>query len=296
MKNDLYYIYWIIRTWPLRWNFPRFDVMSIEETIDDIVKNKKSISRFGDGEFLLLLKQQDLKFQKQDVLLAEKLLEVLQNRNLQFLIALPDSLATTKSHKRFAKVYWLLFINKHGKILAKFLDKSYRYGNANMTRLYAGMKDQLKAKMYFEKVKEIWQNKEILIIEGELSRLGVGNDLFDNAKSLKRIICPKQNAFEKYEEIKIAVRKFGQEKLILFSLGPTATVLCSELCNEGFWTIDVGHIDVEYMWMLMDAKERVSIKGRYVNESNNSEGYELDPELLDSYQKSVILDLTVYKI
>ncbi|MCG2779441.1 MAG: GT-D fold domain-containing glycosyltransferase [Weeksellaceae bacterium] len=293
MKNYLYYIYWIVRTWPLRWNFPRFKVLGVEETIDDIIKNKKSISRFGDGEFLLLLKQQDLKFQKQDVILAEKLLIVLNNRNPHFLIALPDSLATTKSHKRFAKIYWLLFINTHGKILAKFLDKNYRYGNANMTRLYAGMKDQSKAKMYFEKIKEIWQNKEILIIEGELSRLGVGNDLFDNTTSLERILCPQKNAFAKYEEIKTAVRKFGQNKLILFSLGPTATVLCSDLCNEGFWTIDIGHIDVEYMWMLMDARERTSIKGKYVNESDNSEGYELDPVFLHSYQKSVILDLTI---
>jgi len=293
MKEYLYYIYWVYRTLPYRWNFPKYKIMTIDETIDDIISNKKSISRFGDGEFLLLLKQQDLKFQKQNTLLANKLQEVLNNRNLNFLVALPDSLASAKGLRRFAKVYWLLFINTHGKKLSKLLDKKYSYGNANMTRLYIIMKDQSKSKMYFDKVKKLWTDKDILILEGALSRLGVGNDLFDNAKSLERIICPNKNAFEKYENIKIAASKYGKDKLILCALGPTATVLCSDLCNEGFWAVDIGHIDVEYMWMLMGAKERTAIKGRFVNESNNLDGYELDTELVAPYNESIILDLSV---
>lgn len=292
MKNYLYYIYWIYRTLPFRWNFPKYKIMSIEETISDIITHNKSISRFGDGEFLLLLKQQDLGFQKQNTLLVDQLLEVLNNRNPKFLVAIPDSLASTKTHKRFAKVYWKLFINTHGKTLVKLLDKKYNYGNANITRLYVGMKNQAKSKIYFEKIKAIWENRKILIIEGELSRLGVGNDLFDNVKSLERIICPQKNAFEKYEEIKAAAIKLGKDKLILCALGPTATVLCSDLANEGFWAFDIGHIDVEYMWMLMKAEGRVSIKGRYVNESDNSEGFELEPELKSGYEKSIILDLS----
>lgn len=292
MKNYLYYIYWFYRTLPYRWNFPKYKVMTVEETIDDIVTNKKSISRFGDGEFLLLLKQQDLGFQKQDLLLVEKLMEVLNNRNCKFLVALPDSISSTKNHKRFAKVYWLLFINTHGKTLTKFLDKSYLYGNANMSRLYAGAKDQSKSKMYFNKFKTLWENKEILIVEGKLSRLGVGNDLFANAKSLKRILCPSKDAFEKYKDILYAVKNYGKDKLILCALGPTATVLCSDLCNAGFWAIDIGHIDVEYMWMLMGAKSRIAIKGRSVNESDNSKGYELDSELVTPYNNSIIFDLS----
>jgi len=292
MKNYLYYLYWIIRTWPFRWSFPKYKILSIDETINDIIKNKKSLSRFGDGEFLLILKKQNLGFQNQNPLLADKLLEVLNNRNPNFLVALPDSISSVKSHKRFAKVYWLLFINTHGKALSKLLDQTYRYGNANMTRLYAGIKDQSKSKVYFTKVKTFWESKNILIVEGDLSRLGVGNDLFDRAKSIERIICPSKNAFEKYEEIVNAAKEHGKDKLVLCALGPTATVLCSDLCNAGFWAIDIGHIDVEYMWMLMGAKDRIAIKGRSVNESNNSEGYELDSELVTPYNNSIILDLS----
>ena len=292
MKKYLYYIYWFYRTLPYRWNFPKFKIMTIEETIDDIKNNQKSISRFGDGEFLLIFKEQDLGFQTQNKLLYNKLLQVLNNRNPNFIVALPDSLASTKSHKNFAKVYWLLFRNTHGKKLSKLLDRSYNYGNAYITRPYIIMKDQSKSKMYFDKIKTLWDHQDVLIVEGEFSRLGVGNDLFANVKSLERIICPNKNAFEKFEKIKEATKKYGKDKLILCALGPTATVLCSELANDGFWAVDIGHIDVEYMWMMIGATERVSIKGRYVNESDNSEGYELDTELKSVYEHSIILNLS----
>lgn len=293
MKNYLLHIYWIYRTWPLRWGFPRYKIMTTAETIDDIINNKKSISRFGDGEFLLLIKERDINFQKLSVILSEKLLEVINNKNPKLLVALPDSISSTKTHKKFAKVHWLIFINTYGKTLSKLLDKNYHYGNANMTRLYAGMRNQSKSKVYFDRVKKIWEDQDVLIIEGDLSRLGVGNDLFQNTRSLERILCPRKNAFEKYEQIKMAAKKHGNDKLILCALGPTATVLCSELSNEGFWAVDIGHIDVEYMWMLMGAKERVSVKGRLVNESNNSEGHELSPELIAPYKNSIILDLSI---
>lgn len=53
MKNYLLHIYWIYRTWPLRWNFPRYKIMTTVETIDDIINIKKSISHFGDGVYHL---------------------------------------------------------------------------------------------------------------------------------------------------------------------------------------------------------------------------------------------------
>lgn len=292
MKNYLYYIYWVFRTWPQRRNFPRLKIMTIEETVDDIIGNKKSISRFGDGEFLLLLKKRDLAFQRLDVILCDKLLQVLNNRNPKLCVAIPDSLNSRKGLEKYAKIHWLLFINTYSENLAKLFDRNYNYGNSNMTRIYAGMKDKAKSKQYFDKIKTIWENQEVLIIEGELSRLGVGNDLFDKAKKVERIICPNINAFAKYNEIKESAYCHGKGKLILVGLGPTATVLCSELCNGGFWAIDVGHIDVEYMWMLLGVKQRTSIKGRFVNESNNVDGFELDTHLIEPYRKSIILDLS----
>ena len=47
----------------------------------------------------------------------------------------------------------------------------------------------------------IWNDKEIVIIEGDKSRLGIGNDLFNNSKLIERVICPTRNAFNSYSKI-----------------------------------------------------------------------------------------------
>lgn len=45
------------------------------------------------------------------------------------------------------------------------------------------------------------------------------------------------------------------------------TVLCGDLANLGFQTIDIGHIDIECEWFLMWATEVVPIKSKCVNEA-----------------------------
>jgi glycosyltransferase family protein len=105
-----------------------------------------------------------------------------------------------------------------------------------------------------------------LIIEGEKSRLGIGNDLFNNSKSIKRIICPAENAFNVYNKIFAEAKKFDKSFLILLALGPTSTVLVYDLYNLGYQAIDIGHIDIEYEWFLRNATKKIQINNKYVNE------------------------------
>ena len=118
----------------------------------------------------------------------------------------------------------------------------------------------------FKNLKKIWNNREIIIIEGQYTKLGIGNNLFDNCKSIGRIICPATNAFDKYDEIVKEIRKQSKDKLILMSLGPTATVLAYDMSKEGYQCIDTGHVDIEYMWFLNSAKNKEEVEGKFVNE------------------------------
>ena len=43
---------------------------------------------------------------------------------------------------------------------------------------------------------------------------------------------------------------YGENKLILIALGPTATVLAYDLAKAGYWALDIGHLDLEYEWFL----------------------------------------------
>ena len=118
----------------------------------------------------------------------------------------------------------------------------------------------------FEKIKLLWKNRDIVIVEGEKSRLGVGNDLFYYASSIERIICPSVNAYSKYKDILNQVKKQDKSKLILIALGPTATILAYDLSNEGYQAIDIGHIDIEYEWYLKKVSEKCPVKNKYIGE------------------------------
>ena len=73
--------------------------------------------------------------------------------------------------------------------------------------------------------------------------MGLGNDLFDNANSISRIICPAINAYEKLTEIQSAIENHvSKEQIILAALGPTASILASNMCDKGYQVIDIGHI------------------------------------------------------
>ena len=112
-----------------------------------------------------------------------------------------------------------------------------------------------------------------------------------NAETVERILCPSENAFDVYDNIIKTVLNQDKSKLIIIALGPTASVLAYDLYLEGFQAIDIGHIDIEYEWMLKNAKEKVAIEGKYVNEVEN--GNTVSDILDDSYKNQIIASLII---
>ena len=74
-------------------------------------------------------------------------------------------------------------------------------------------------------------------------------------------------------------------------MGPTATILCYDLAKAGFWAVDIGHIDIEYMWFLRKATEKTPIPGRHVNEAEQQESLDLPEEYAENYIKSILLQI-----
>lgn len=294
IKNKkLEYNYWYLRTYFMRISFPKLKIMSDDETLDLIINNKSSISRFGDGEFKIMLNKAGLVFQKENLELTKRLQEVVLSNLDNHIVALPGTFQSVKGEILWSKYYWLGFINKFGKELSNFVSASRVYGSAGVSRFYIGRTDKQLARRIAEKFKKVWDNKDILIVEGEFSRMGVGNDLFKNASSLNRILCPSENAFNSYDEILAKTIEQGKDKLILIALGPTATILSYDLAKLGFWALDIGHIDVEYMWMLANAEKKTPIKGRYVSEAADTVDFEIPEEYKEEYDKSILFKINV---
>lgn len=267
-------------------------ILSDKETVDKIINEKISVTRFGDGEFELIFGR-DLKFQKHNKEIADRLTEVLLSKkknlltcvNKKMFSKLNDKASINRSYRRMLTNHIYFFTNK--------FNLKYTYGEASFTRFYIDNpnkdKDYKKIGDYINKIKKIWENRDILIVEGELSRLGVGNNLFENTKSIKRILCPIKDAFSSYNEIlSNTINNSKNGELVLIALGPTATILAHDLHEVGRQAIDIGHLDVEYMWFLNKEKEKVTIKGKYVNEARNKNfEYDFEEILLKDYRKQI---------
>lgn len=129
-----------------------------------------------------------------------------------------------------------------------------------------------------------------MIVEGLFTRFGIGNELLSNTKKVNRILCPEKDAFDKYDEIlrKCKENVIGKDTLFLVALGPTATVLVSDLSEYGYQAIDVGHLDIEYEWFLKHAEKKCEISNKYVNEVNNTMGEDSDTLNDCEYEQSII--------
>jgi len=243
-------------------------VLSINNTIKKVVDEKCSVSRFGDGE-IMLIGNKSIKFQKNSEKLSNRLIEVLQSNEENHLVCISDSFSRLYRYNRHARRFWRYHFYIYGWIWDKYLFPNRDYYNTYMSRLYIDFRSKKQCGFWFKLLKGIWENRNLILIEGEKSRLGVGNALFDNASSIKRILCPAENAFEKYDEILQKAKLLEKSNLILIALGPTATVLAYDLYKNGFQAIDIGHVDTEYEWYKMGAKKRVKIPFKYVNEASD---------------------------
>lgn len=241
-------------------------IASIEETIQKIVREGCSVSRFGDGE-ILLTNNKAIGFQKADSKLGERLKEVLQSNADGHIVCLSDTFTDIYRYNRKARRFWRTHFFIYGHIWDNLLIPNKQYYNTFVTRPYMDFAQKTQCGKWFHDMQAIWQNRNIIFIEGEKSRLGVGNDLFHNAKSIKRILCPPTSAFDKYDSIINEAVKQSKDVLFLIALGPTATVLAYDLHKKGYQAIDVGHVDIEYEWWRMNAKRKVKIQNKYVNEA-----------------------------
>lgn len=240
-------------------------IMTFDETVAVIQAADKSMCRFGDGEFAIM-NGHNIKFQKYSSVLSEKLRMIIGSDEKNLLICLPDIFFPNPLYTENTNRYWKKEIAKYRLVIYKSIIMSRTYGNAFVSRPYMIWKDKIHANHRFNALIACWKGKNILVIEGEKTRMGVENDLFSHCSSVRRILVPSENAFSKYDEILNSVLEVHSNELILISAGPTAKVLVYDLCLLGIQAMDIGHLDMEYEWFLRGTSEKVIIDGKYTSE------------------------------
>lgn len=244
-------------------------IISAEETIDILIKEKKSLVRYGDGEFEVMRNHSRHKFQNANAELADRLKEILGNYNADILVAIANNYGDLSNYTDDAANGIRYYMSSEvRKDHMQLLNMGKQYYDAYVSRPYIIYRDKDKKLMVkkFNHIKSIWQDQKVLIVEGKHTRFGVGNDMLNNASDVIRILAPDKNAFDYYDDIFETVKKYATNRLTLIVLGPTATVLAYDLASLGHWALDIGQVDTEYEWFCRGVSERCDVPYKTVSE------------------------------
>lgn len=266
-------------------------IINLEDTLKYIIENNCSVARYGDGEMKFVRGTETL-FQKSDPTLRRRLTEILKSHNSHLIVCLPNVFGALDIYRDYDRDYWKLHMAETRAEWYRFIDKDKVYYEAFISRFYMPYRDKSNTTKYVKLWKQIWNDRNLVIVEGEMTRLGVGNDLFDNSNSIKRILCPNSGAFTYYDNMISEVLKFDISHLILLAIGPSATIMASDLCERGYQAIDIGHIDAEYSWYLQKATEKIKIANKYIGEAG---GYGGDDKFNDQHYTNEIVAV-VHKV
>ena len=175
-------------------------VASIRETLQYILVNKCSVSRFGDAE-MKVLHHDNISYQTNSDDLCKKLIDVLNKPISNHITCLIDAFEHVEKYDDYHRRFWMWHLSYYRSTWYKYLLKNRQYYNTHMSRCYMMYKDKSNAGEYFDMLKKIWMGRNVLLVEGQKSRLGVGNDLFDGCIKIKRILGPQVSAYSRYDAI-----------------------------------------------------------------------------------------------
>lgn len=261
-------------------------VLDIQQSLDYILEYDSSVIRYGDGEMDIMMGH-GIPYQDYDEKLAAQLRSIIQlESSPELLICLSDVFEGLERYNIEAVNFWKIHLEQYKDAYHRLCTAPF-YGSTFISRPYMDLKDKSDSVAHFKKLKKLWDKRDILIVEGENTRSGVGNDLFDNAQSVERIICPSRNAYRKVQAIQEAVEKYADGKLVLLMLGPTAKVLAYHLSKKSIQAIDLGHIDSEYEWFKMGATSKVKFSHKHTAEHNFDQEIQLVED--EIYNKQVVV-------
>ena len=140
-------------------------VASIDETIRIIVEDQCSVSRFGDGEMLLTNPDKEIGFQKGNVLLAQRLKEVLTSHEEGHLVCISDTFENIYRYNRKARRFWRTHFFLYGSWWDRLLLPDRLYYNTFITRPYMDFASKEDCPRWFHQMKAIWKDRDVVFTE-----------------------------------------------------------------------------------------------------------------------------------
>lgn len=229
-------------------------IIPVFETLDILKEQKKSITRFGDGEFNLIFGKHCY-FEEPNAELTNDLLKILHLIDENVMIGIPDIFRSLKDFLPTSKKYWRKYLTQNRARIYETLDLNKTYCDALVTRPYAkSIRSLAESGRIFEKWKQVWRERKVVLVTGDSRYLPGSSGLFDDASQLEVVFSEPSYAYRLRQEILTNIHSFEKDHIILLVLGPTATVLVPILSKEGYQALDIGHLESEYITFLNESK------------------------------------------
>lgn len=220
-------------------NRPRYaKFYNNQELIEKILKEQKSLIRYGDGEFDII-EGKSIHYQEYSLELGERLNAILctyiKNENsLSYIVAMPEyffnSCGLRILFSRLRLSAW-----SHARYLfKKRYDKKVYYGDAFLFH-----KDNE------QEYSKIWEKagiRKIIFVHNNIKYA----EIFEQKYKIKTdfVKIPPKNAYRIVDcilqRIKTVVAN-DKKAMVIVSAGPCGKILVYELAQEGIWAIDTGH-------------------------------------------------------
>ena len=267
-------------------SYRRYHIWTPLKTMRYLSVSKKDFIRFGDGEIKWMNCVGSNSFEPISESLKDELMSLtnIEDQNLLFGINSRIFLKRMLFKDKKTKEYYYRFSKRFHDFLLNTFSPNHYYLEGSISWHFRETKHSKNHyKKYFNYAKRLWNNLDVLIVEGSEVRNGVGNDLFDNARSIKRIHCPQQCSFEKKDlicnSIIKAIKNYNFD-IILFSIGPTSKIIIESLRHKKTKArlLDFGSFDLDYTFFINNQKTPCKINVKNV------------PFLDDKSGKQIVLD------
>ena len=214
-------------------------------TIEELLNSKKSLIRFGDGEFTYM-EGIDLAFQKYEKSLGDKLKEIFYKDVKDLLIGtiglyyyLPKGLYPKHYN------YTYRFLNKYRECMPKYYNPSKTYYSSFISIVCALFK-KYSFEEHYNKIRKIWDKQKVTIITGDRVFENIEHNIFDNAQNLNYVFAPTINAYDEIDTIRKKISTIDKDEILIFALGPCGKLLAYEAHLQGYRALDLGHIIKDY--------------------------------------------------
>jgi hypothetical protein len=214
--------------------YNEFTFIDKDDTLNEIINNYKSLLRIGDSEPDFIVGggvYYNDWHQSFNPKLRNKLIKILKKQNKKILYCFNYDYFLKKKKNDKTSYVWI----QSKMILYKYMYKNIKYGPAHFF-------SQLDSEDFI-KLKNFLKDKDIIIVTNNTKRF---KDISFGRK-IYTVECPKSDAWDKYDEIIINIKKIIKNKklnnkntIIFTSLATSSKIMVSDLTKLNFQTIDSG--------------------------------------------------------